>query len=89
MNVVKIYSGEIKKNNPKKPVEFGGEKRFAANVYVGTLRPLEASSGYQVKSEHFGMPVHGVMYCCCCISKDADTAIHWYESITSVEFHPY
>lgn len=67
----------------------GGKSRFAANVYVGTLKSLEALSGYQVKSVHFDMPVHGVMYCCCCISKDAGTVIHWYESITSVEFQPH
>ena len=62
---------------PKKPVNLGGQKStFAATVFVGTLRSLEALSGYQVKSDHFGMPAHGVLYYCCYFSKDADTATH-------------
>lgn len=74
---------------PKKSLSFGGKSTFAAIVFVGTLRLLKALSGYQVKSEHFGMPAHGVLYCCCYISKESHTAIHWYESVTSVGFQPH
>lgn len=64
----------------------GQKSTFAATVFVGTLGSLEALSDYQVISEHFEKPAHVALYYWCCISKDADTAIHWYESITSVEF---